>query len=534
MIRPAVGSFNRIIRLPQTYLYLSGLILAAGIALSLGDFTSVSALARIIVGLLVLLLPGAYLFVLIPARESWDFIDVLGYGFAYSIALITVLGLITRTLALSIDAVEFIWYLLALLGFAAVFFRMRGWPAICMRAHPTTVALFAIVLLQGALYVYAAAVSAARSDDRDRHHAETNSFLRAEPLGWAEPYYETGNPIADRMYLTYWVLAQALVVEISGEPIILARYLIQPFVTIVSIAAMYIFARNLDHSRQVSLLVAILALFAFSLLLGNRNQPASHFLVELIFDKTVVGFALAPLAMSSAYLCYRLRNWRTYFAFALTMFAATCVHSLVAGFAFGIVGIWCLILFLTEADGRRHAVQLASLAAVIFAPAVFLRLTTGDTTIYNFGFEMSKVSTSKILLLDWINPLADDNIVYLIHPQAAGALTYILLAALTLALLARRADSRTKFISSFVVAAALGLLPYAASLYGRLVSVNHIIRVLWLLPYGYMLYFVFETSLARLERSKTGALRNDCWPFWRPRPDSLVPAGASLNGASHA
>ena len=508
MSSAVVGSFSRAIRLPQLYLYFSGLVLLTGLALSLGGYTFISPWLRVVVALLVFLLPGAYLFALVPARDSWDIIDVLGYGFAFSVALITVLGLITRTLALSIDTVEFIWYSLALLGFVAVIFRTRGQPRICFQARPATVALLAIVLVQGALYVYAAAESASRRDDRDRHHAETNSFLREEPLGWAEPYYETGNLIADRMYLTYWVLAQALAVEISGVPILLARYLIQPFVAIASMAAMYIFARNLGHGRTWSLLVVILSLFAYSLLVDSHDQPASHFLVELIFDKTVVGFALAPLAMSSACLCYRKRNWRACFAFALTMFAATCVHSLVAGFAFFIILLWCLILWLTDKEGRRQAIQIGLLAAVIFSPAILLRITTGDTTIYNFGGDRANIRAHKILQLEWENPLDDTNIVYMIHPQTAGDPTYIILGLTILALLTRRADARAKLMWAFFVAAALGLLPYASSLYGRLVSVNHIIRVLWLLPYGYMLFFVVDTALTQLKRGKPRIYHN--------------------------
>ena len=70
------------------------------------------------------------------------------------------------------------------------------------------------------------------------------------------------------------------------------------------------------------------------------------------------------------------------------------------------------------------------------------------------------------------------------------------------ALLFRRADARASFLGAFVLAAGVGLLPYTASLYGRLVSVNHIIRVLWLVPYGYLLFFILDTAKARLRESK--------------------------------
>ena len=138
----AAGSLKRVIRLPRLYLYFSGLVLLAGLALSLGEFSLVSPWLRIGFGLLVFLLPGSYLFLLVPARDSWDLVDVVGYGFAFSVALITALGLIMRALSLSIDAVEFVWHLLAGLGFAAVYCA-EARPAAhqSFRVQPTVLAL---------------------------------------------------------------------------------------------------------------------------------------------------------------------------------------------------------------------------------------------------------------------------------------------------------------------------------------------------------------------------------------------------------
>lgn len=494
----SVGSFNRTIHLPHLYLLASALILIAGIALSLGDFASVSPWPRIIVGLLVFLLPGGYLFVLIPPRDSWDLIDVIGFGFAFSIALITVLGFITRTLALSIDTVEFIWYLLAILGFAATALRTRSMQSRPKRFNAPALILLTIVVLQAALYTRVSLFAAPSKGDRDRHHAETNSFLGDEALGWTEPYFDTGNVIADRMYLTYWTLAKALIVEISGVPILISRYFIQPYVLIVAVAAMYVFARNLGHRRRTSLTIVILGLFAFSLLVGNRDQPATHFLGELILDKAVVGFALAPVAISSAFLCFRSGRRRAYAGFTISMFATTCVHSLVAGFAVGIIGIWCLIQLVADKDRRRRTFLIGALTLAVFSPAIVLRATTGDSTIYNFGTSTTKISTNKILVLDWVNPLDAQNRAYAINPVTAGGLTYLLLPLTLLAIGIRRADDRGKFLAAHALAAAIGLIPIAASVYGHLVSVNHIIRVLWLVPYGYMLYYVLFACLTGL------------------------------------
>ena len=500
-MKPAQYLFSaQIFRQPFAYVLASGLILLAGLALSLGEPGAISPWLRVSVALLVFVLPGAYLFLLLPARDTWDAVDVFSYGFAYSIAAVTLLGLAARFLFLSIDQVEAIWHGLAALGFVAALKRARGLPTIQMRASAPVLALLAILLLQAALFVRVGMASAGRTDDRDRHHAVTNNFLRDDPLGWAEPYYETGNLVSDRMYLTYWVFAQALVVEVSGVPILLARYLIQPFVIIVSIAAIYSFARNLGQRARAALLAPILSLLLYSMLQDNNGQTGSQFLIEAFFDKSLVGFMLAPLAISSAYLCRREGHRRAWLGFGLTMFAATCVHALVAGFAVVAVGLWCLLQFATSAAQRRYAIQLGALTLLIFSPAILSRLTTVDATIYNFGGDAIDRRSKEVMALDFANPLDGGQDAYMIHPAAAGDPTYILLALVLLAMLVRRFGAREKLVLAIAATIGIGLLPISATLYGSLVSVYHILRVLWLLPYGYLLYFVLETGWLLINR----------------------------------
>ena len=493
MSRFNTRSLKRATGLPYAVLHLSGLVLIVGAALSLGDASAVSPWLRIIVGLLVFLLPGGYLFGLIPARDSWDLVDVLGYGFAFSMALVTVLGLITRTLALSIDAVELVWYLLALLGFAALYRRIAESNEVTLNIRAPEIAILAVVIVLVAILAHSSLFAAPTTDDQNRHHAAVNGFLRDEPLGWAEPYYETGNSIADRMYLTYWVLAQALIVEISGAPILLARYFINPFAMLMTVVGMYIFARNLQHGRKASLVYVVLGLLAYSLITDIGPQAGSQFFVRALLDKVLAAFTLAPIAISSAYQYAVSRRRRALFAFGLTMFAAVFVHSILGGFAAVIIGVWCLIRLIMEADGRKNAVHIGLLTVLILSPAILLRLSTAEKTIYNFS-EVPDDDGNKIYVFDAINPLDDGNKFYAIHSASAGDITYVLVTLSLLAVLARRLDSRSKLMLAYVIALGIGLLPYTAWIYGRLVSIGHVYRVLWLVPYGYIMGYIFDTG----------------------------------------
>ena len=470
-----IGALVSLLRYPPMYLLVSGLILMTGASLSIGGAGILGVWPRVIIGLLIFLLPGCYLFVLLPARNDWDLADVVGYGFSYSLALITILGLILRTLTLSISTLELIWYLLALFGFGAVIIRTKSWrgrgielPA----THPQNYLLLATAIGMVALYAHGSLLMASNSDDQSRHHGMIHGFLRSEPLGWSEPYYESGNRIGDQDYLTYWVLAQALISKVSGAHILLARYLINPFVLAMSVAAMYIFARNLGHCRKTSLSVVIVGLLALSLIAWKGKVAGNQFFVHAHLDKVLVSFALAPVALSSAWLYAHSGNRRALWGFVLSFLACAFVHSVIGGFVLCIVGVWCLLQYFTDRGGRRQVVEIALLAFTLFFPSILLRLISSQPTISAFGSG------------GWY---------FGIEPRHASLLTYVVFLLTAVCALARR-DARSKLLLSFLVVIGIGLLPLTAWIYRILLPDFQIRRVVWLMPYGYMLAFVIATA----------------------------------------
>ncbi len=471
MTQSASETLKIIIRRPRFYLYCSGLIVFAGLAISLGDFSDISPWLRVIVGLLVFILPGGYLFALVPARESWDLIDFAGYGFSFSVALVTLLGLVTRTLSWSIDTVEFVWYGLAILGFVAVSYKLRrAGGGLRLNICAPYVALIAIIFIQVLLYAHSSALLTSESDDQNRHHAAVNGFLRDEPLGWSEPYYETDNPIAGRSYLTYWVLAQALVVEISGVPILLTSYLINPFAVIVSVAAMYIFARNLGYCQKTSLVVVILGLLGLSLVAESGKLPGNQFFVHGKMDKNLAAFALAPIAISSAWLYSQSGRWRAFLGFALSFLACAYVHPNIGGFTACIIGIYCLILLITKHDGKKYAVYIGLLILLLLLPAALLRLNTSHPDARQL--EIGEINLESSV-------------------RKSGHLTLLLIALTFISVAARRSDPKSKLLLAFVLIFSSVMLPLGAWVIGSLFYQTS--RLYWLMPYGCMLFFIIET-----------------------------------------
>ena len=365
-------------------------------------------------------------------------------------------------------------------------------------------ALFAIIFVQVLLYAHSSILAAPQSNVQNFHHGQVNGFLRTEPLGWSESYYETGNRIADRMYLTYWILAQALVVEISGVPIFLARYLINPFVMLMSVVGMYVFARNLGHCRKSSLVFVILGLLGYSLVMQIARQPGAQFFSHAIIDKVIASFALAPVAISSAWLCQKSVHRRAYFAFTLSFLATVSVHAIPGGFTATVIGIWCMVRFFAERGGQKNAIQIGLLMLVLLSPVILLRFTSEEPYLNKY-YQVPEQGFREIAVFNAINPFDNGNRFYAINPHWAGNLTYILFALALVSVVVRRLDSRSKLMLAYVIAISIGLLPFTAWIYGRLVSVEHIVRVLWLLPYGYMLGFILETGCALAFRHVPGA-----------------------------
>jgi len=73
-LRLKIEALANLLRYPQVYLLLGGLILLAGLSLSIGGAGIFGVWLRIIIGLLIFLLPGGFLFALSPCvirGTSW-------------------------------------------------------------------------------------------------------------------------------------------------------------------------------------------------------------------------------------------------------------------------------------------------------------------------------------------------------------------------------------------------------------------------------------------------------------------------------
>ncbi len=78
---------------------------------------------RVTVAFAVFLLPGAFIFSLVPVGRPRDLIDFAGYGFSISLVVMGFLGLAARTLKWRYDTVEALWIGLSILKRGSLAFQ---------------------------------------------------------------------------------------------------------------------------------------------------------------------------------------------------------------------------------------------------------------------------------------------------------------------------------------------------------------------------------------------------------------------------
>ncbi len=480
-----------------------GLWLAAGLALLLcldllGFDSHAQLWLSVALASSLFVLPGG---LLITAALKWLPVSLprfVSYGFATSLALISLIGIVARSLHWTFAGLLLFWLCLTAASILVFVFKARRQRIIGGRPALETFFLILIILITFSLFAYSGMHLQPLRNDQHILNALTFAYLDGAPLDWQESFYDSGERIHSRHYLTYWELAKALVSAISGQHILRADFIINSLLMLVAVCAVQTFARDLGESPRTAWLVVLLHLCCYALLLGGLRQPGAQFVWRVLEDKLVAGFVVAPLALSAAHRAYVTPSRQAYAAFFISFLALLFAHVMMAGFVlFAIVIGFAPRLITANRQHRSSALAILLMALLIFSPGIALRLQIGSAeSAWNFGSEPIRTNRD-VLAINLRNPLTGESL-YAINPSAAGSLSYGLLALVVLAAAFRRGDKRSWLLVALTLTACVGLLPFTAWLYGRLVSVAHMMRVMWILPYGYMLYFVLVALWRRL------------------------------------
>ncbi|MCY4466383.1 MAG: hypothetical protein OXE46_12680 [Chloroflexi bacterium] len=315
--------------------------------------------------LCLFILPGAVLITALQGRLPVCIPHFISYGFATSLVMISIIGLLARSLHWTIDGIKALW--LGLLLGAVLHLARRARGRRIIGAKPSTEAVFLVLcmLMATSMLAFSGMHHQPRNGDQHEYHAQVNRFEGGGPLDWQEIFYDTGGSPSPRFHLTYWTLAQSLLTSFSAQHILNADFVINNLLMIVALCAAFTFARNMGASSRNACLVAMLQLLCYAFLLGGIRQPGGQFYSRLLEDKLVAGFVVAPLAISAAQRAFRQRTRGALFDFALTFAATLFAHVLIAGFVLAVIVLGFAPRILLATGGKRRR----SLAILILALA---------------------------------------------------------------------------------------------------------------------------------------------------------------------
>ncbi|GEM_PF-4578913 len=440
---------------------------------------------RVAIAMIIITIPGISLTAYLSPRPPSNVFHYLGYGFALSLVFIGVIGLLMRTLGWTMREVSVIWQVLTCIGLVAIALKIKAIPKPKLPKLSGFSAINLLGLVGLAFFLmYIGIYTTATEGDSGTYNVEVTNFLRSTPMDWEENYYDTGNPLTDRLAFSYWMLAQAMVVDISGIHILQAQFFINSLLMIFMLSAIYIFCRNLGCSHNTATLIVLLQIVLYIFLLDDMDFSRSKLLNRLFYDKTVASFILAPILISTFYRAWQDRNTYQYLLVVLLVWSVIFTHPMIMGFVMVTLAGWLGLEFLFNSGSRVRAIIAGMLLCLVFSPVIFVRLTTDTSDIYDYGEEVIAGITYVTV---------DENGRYALSPALVGNVTYIaVVLAFGFSILGRLRTPEHRLMLAFAVTVGMALIPYTAWIYGNLVSIQHMNRVVWLTPYGYIVFFVLK------------------------------------------
>lgn len=463
--------------------FFAGLLLAIMGILWIGNGLhqpQLSLWLRIIIAFLFVLAPGGLLVVILIKQFDW--LRFIIYGLPVSIGLIGLIGVVSRFLHVSINEISFLWFMVAVV---CVIWLIRYRHIITNFTLPKLTPIVIIGILSSLVvmlfFAYWSVIGFQRFDDILIYNAEVTYFASLAPLDWQEIYFNTGNLISDRFYFSYWTLFQALMVHISGTHILQLQYVLSAILIFMLGMSVYGLGRDVGFSPQVSLSIVVITYICYRVLMQDTFQPGNILISRTMHDKQVGQFVLFPIVIAIVYRYTQSRGKNWAMLLVLVLVGMFFIHPIATGLTVLVICGWMFLSMLTTREFRPNIYPiLMGVAAML--PLVLLRLLTNSESIYDFG--VNPVSYGFTL---WVS---DDKSLYAPTVSSTGILTYVILMIVGVVSLIRIRSSQYRLALSISIVIGIGLFPYTAWFYGRLISTQHIWRNIWIIPYGFMVVLI--------------------------------------------
>ncbi len=474
---------------------------------------------KMALGLSAFILPGFLIIKLLQPQDP-DWIGYIPFGFSISLLIVTVLGLIARSVHLSMSHIVICFWVVGIISLGLVFQQgvKKGNTGEERRVSGTglkyTWPILVVVVLIGLITTLRII-----GDDDLIYQAYQNYFEKSASLDFKEIVFGYDEWSPARFWIVSIPFAQALISRITHIPAAMfALGYYDPFLVLVSAIAFYCLSWRLGLSPGMAALSVVFQ-FTFMVLLSEYLHAGAPFLKQLGTDKATAAFILAPVFLDGLHRIFKGPNVGSIVAGLLAALSLSAAHPVIFAFAGFIAGLTGLLAIDRTSIIRRILIP-AMILLMAMLPQVAVRFSGSQSTalIDQARSDMLHQEETDLRIRLWgsrqlyglnpsllaihipyeqrLSPISPDllHFGWLVFPALVGLFT----------LKDFRKEETARYILASLLLVLLVIFPFTGPIFGTLTTPGMLERTVWLFPFGTALVYLLARLCGSLKIIKKG------------------------------
>lgn len=472
--------------------------------------------------LILFITPGAWLYISLSKKsDDFFYLSIVPVGFAFSVALIGLIGLLGRRLGFSFDTVKLLFFLI---GFILIIN-----PLSANTIKLDEVILFARSLFLNRILMFAICLAFALtiSDflffiDDLTYLAYLTNWQYSERLGFQNIIHEPVVIELERFWLAMYPMNQAILSDLSGIPgILLFSNYLELLLVPLAVFTAYWLACELGLSRNAAAISVLLQVSLYAWLIGDEWPVGTWFYQSMAEDKVSAVFLLAPVFFVYVIKYIESPSWAHLILAIFSGIAITLTHP-VSLFFTCTLALWITALsFLFRKTKLNQVVAIVCLVALLMSPYLLIRLIDFSSQA-GFAAGTAQSGGGAYQIDRYTNVISDT--FYGMNPRMLlfidlelGSIfntfrfipAVIGLLALIVSFIQLKEGKLYWYVFSSALLVLLVAIPYTGWVFGYFTDARLIYRASWFAPLGLGSVIVLQSVLSRLKTFKIYSKRNN-------------------------
>ena len=458
---------------------------------------------RLGIALVAFIMPGSLLYLLLSDNDPRTKLQgILPIGFAFSMFLVAVIGLIGRLLGFSFTLVKYTFAFVGLIELVLLFITNLDfslyWRELLKALHSmVSNAPLSLALVLGTLMTFHDHLFFV---DDFSYLAYLTNWQRSTQLGFINVIHETGMMENVRFWLALYPMGQALLSDLSGVPgILLLSHYLELFLVPIAIITAFWFARKLGLSPKAAGFATLIQISLYTWMLGDAFPVGMWFYQNMAEDKVTAAFILSPVFFVFLLSFLNFPRRKVLFMILIVGIGLTLTHPVILFFSCLIACSLIFLFLVMKKTNLWGVVQLLVILVIILLPYVAVRFSDIPAKM-NMPLSAESVSTT-FQPERYVNVV--NHIFYGLNPEVLKFVNLlsdsegfsafqifrfipIIIAAIggLIALFKIKEDNLHLYVISSTMLVLFVALPYTGWLIGYAVTARVLPRASWYLPLG--------------------------------------------------